>query len=289
MTVGCAAPQVPTIGSLQQYEVDASTTIPEGASTTERFVVFGALLKSSSSNALKLQVELSASTSFAGALTATSGAVAVNTSTTAQIVNIPLGSYYWRARALDTITGATSSWTQFGATDTIDIVSTSTAGYELSDGSVKALYHLADLKDTSGEGHRLTNNNGVSFAAGKFGNAADQGSSNSTKYLSADTTLGINGGAITLAAWINPNSINTGDNVFVYQGNSSNNVVYILYYDQSAGNLLFLGFIAEIQCSRPKLVNGSENRCSFILDKKYDELRWLRLTRVTAYGMNVFR
>src|SRR2546429_7960936 len=38
-----------------------------------------------------------------------------------------------------------------------------------------------------------------------------------------------------------------------------------------------------------KLVNGSENRCSFIFDKKYDELRWFRLTRVTAYGMNVFR
>ena len=32
---------------------------------------------------------------------------------------------------------------------------------------------------------------------------------------------------------------------------------------------------------------GSENRCSFIFDKKYDELRWFRLTRVTAYGMNV--
>src|SRR5215470_6967685 len=48
-------------------------------------------------------------------------------------------------------------------------------------------------------------------------------------------------------------------------------------------------FIGEMQCSRPKLVNGSENRCSFIFDKKYDELRWFRLTRVTTYGMNVFR
>src|SRR5258707_13596659 len=38
-----------------------------------------------------------------------------------------------------------------------------------------------------------------------------------------------------------------------------------------------------------KLVNGSENRCSFIFDEKYDELRWFRLTLVTAYGMNVFR
>jgi len=48
-------------------------------------------------------------------------------------------------------------------------------------------------------------------------------------------------------------------------------------------------FIGEIHRSRPKLVNGSENRCSFIFDEKYDELRWFRLTRVTTYGMNVFR
>src|ERR1700746_1226337 len=48
-------------------------------------------------------------------------------------------------------------------------------------------------------------------------------------------------------------------------------------------------FIGEMRCSRPKLVNGSENRYSFIFDEKYDELRWFRLTRVTAYGMNVFR
>src|SRR5262249_31735665 len=40
---------------------------------------------------------------------------------------------------------------------------------------------------------------------------------------------------------------------------------------------------------RPKLVNESENRCSFNFDKQYDALRWFRLTRVTAYGMNVFR
>ena len=36
------------------------------------------------------------------------------------------------------------------------------------------------------------------------------------------------------------------------------------------------------------IVNGSENRCSFIFDEKYDELRWFRLTHVTAYGVNVF-
>src|SRR5262245_11979701 len=47
--------------------------------------------------------------------------------------------------------------------------------------------------------------------------------------------------------------------------------------------------VSSEKFNAPKLVNGSENRCSFIFDTKYDELRWFRLTRVTAYGMNVFR
>src|SRR5690349_20616869 len=48
-------------------------------------------------------------------------------------------------------------------------------------------------------------------------------------------------------------------------------------------------FVGEIHYLASKLVNVSENSCSFSFDKKYDELRWFRLTRVTAYGMNIFR
>src|SRR3981189_1451819 len=50
-----------------------------------------------------------------------------------------------------------------------------------------------------------------------------------------------------------------------------------------------MGFIGEMQCSRPKLVNGSEDRCAFIFDKKYDELGWFRLTHVTAHGNKISR
>jgi hypothetical protein len=39
--------------------------------------------------------------------------------------------------------------------------------------------------------------------------------------------------------------------------------------------------VSRSMCSRPKLVNGGANRCSFIFDGKYDELRWFRLTCVT--------
>jgi hypothetical protein len=48
------------------------------------------------------------------------------------------------------------------------------------------------------------------------------------------------------------------------------------------------GFMEEIQCSRPKLVKGSEHPCSFVFDKKHDELRWFGLAPITAHGVNVF-
>src|SRR5258708_25226277 len=53
----------PSISSLQQYKSDATTTIGEGSSTTESYVVFTALLNSSSTTStLKLQVEVEPST-----------------------------------------------------------------------------------------------------------------------------------------------------------------------------------------------------------------------------------
>jgi hypothetical protein len=39
----------------------------------------------------------------------------------------------------------------------------------------------------------------------------------------------------------------------------------------------------------PKLGSGSENRCSFVLDEKYDEFCRFGLARITAHGVNVFR
>ena len=44
----------------------------------------------------------------------------------------------------------------------------------ISDGSVKAIYHLGDTTDLSGNGYNLTNNNGSTlFKSGKINNIAD--------------------------------------------------------------------------------------------------------------------
>lgn len=53
--------------------------------------------------------------------------------------------------------------------------------YEISDGSVKALYHLEDIADSSGNGYDLVNASSVSFVGGKFANSAHFNGSN---YLS---------------------------------------------------------------------------------------------------------
>lgn len=74
----------------------------------------------------------------------------------------------------------------------------------------RALYHLEDVSDSSGRGFNLTNNNSVTFSAGKFRNAANLGASNTNKNLvytagnimSASTfTDG------TIMCWYNPNGV----------------------------------------------------------------------------------
>src|SRR3990167_3539263 len=52
-------------------------------------------------------------------------------------------------------------------------------------------------------GFTLTNNNSVAYSAGKIGNAADGGATNTNKTLTITNNLGITGGAITMAGWVN--------------------------------------------------------------------------------------
>src|SRR5437667_77580 len=75
------------------------------------------------------------------------------------------------------------------------------AAYEISDGSVRALYHLEDTTDGSGNGYTLTNNNGATFVPGLLGKAATGGSPNVGSYLSLASDVGIGGGTVSISAW----------------------------------------------------------------------------------------
>jgi len=72
--------------------------------------------------------------------------------------------------------------------------------------NTKAYYKLENVNDSSGNSKTLTNNNSVSFVSGKFANAADFGSANSTKYLDIADNLGLgtyNADTWTVSQWIN--------------------------------------------------------------------------------------
>jgi len=74
----------------------------------------------------------------------------------------------------------------------------SNAAVEISDGSIKALYHLEDTVDSSGNGYNLTNNSSVTFTSAKLTNGASTTGSN---YLSVNSDVGIAGGTISMGGW----------------------------------------------------------------------------------------
>ncbi len=239
LTITDNAVQIPTIASTTQYKSDGTTPINEGSSTTESIVFFKAFLNSSSSNALQLQIQISTTSSFTNVFTATSTSVSPATYATTTSPTLADASYYWRGRALDTVTNATSSWQQFGTDNVLDfVVNTATTTLaEISDGSVKALYHLEDAIDSSGNGYDLTNNGSTGFNTGKLHNAADFGSNNSTKYLQIGDNLSITSGAMSMSAWVKFNTIASGDQEVVSVVDGGTQVAYGIEYTGSINTL----------------------------------------------------
>jgi hypothetical protein len=121
IVTGIAA--IPSFGSpLSQFKSDVTTQINEGGTTTEDTVIFGATLQSSSTNQLRLEVEYTTSTTFAGIANVTSSPVNPGSFATTTASNLQNGSYRWRARTVDTITQATSDWQEFGTAGNTDFV-----------------------------------------------------------------------------------------------------------------------------------------------------------------------
>lgn len=107
-----------SLGSLNQYHSDATTTIAENGTTTESTVVFGAQLYSTATSTEQLQIEEEpVGTSFTGTANVTSAFVSPGQIATATIMGLGNGSYHWQARAVD-VNGVTSTWQLFGPNST---------------------------------------------------------------------------------------------------------------------------------------------------------------------------
>lgn len=110
-----------------------------------------------------------------------------------------------------------------------------------NDANLVAYYKLEDVNDSKASFH-LTNNGTTPFNSGKYGNGANGGTSNTTKYLSISNNLGIDGGNCSISAWININEAigagsggGNGEFTFVKQQSAGTDTAYFLTYEYNSG------------------------------------------------------
>lgn len=116
-----------------------------------------------------------------------------------------------------------------------------------------AYYKLGDVNDSVGS-NTLTNNNIVTFVAGKIGDGANFNGSN--QYLSNTGNLSIDGGSFALSCWVKLNSeITSGIYGLVSNGiSTSTKTGFELFYEYDGGTR-FLRFIR----SRQNVAAGAVN------------------------------
>lgn len=112
-----------------------------------------------------------------------------------------------------------------------EIASTRFAG----DANLEAYYKLEDVNDSKNT-YNLTNNGTVTFSAAKFGNGADLGASNSSKYLSIASNLGITNKTFSMLTWVKLNTeIASGRYGFLYLGQTTTDNSYEIRYEYNSG------------------------------------------------------
>lgn len=113
---------------------------------------------------------------------------------------------------------------------------------EISGGNLRAYYKLSNTTDSGPNGYTLTNNNSVTFAAGKFTNGADFGNSGTTKSLtySGNICSSTTPSELYIGCWFKLNSTaNTSRNHFIISLTTGQRLFY-LYYTISSGTVTLI-------------------------------------------------
>lgn len=110
-------------------------------------------------------------------------------------------------------------------------------GQFLASAKVPALYHLADVNDSSGNGRTLTNNNGITFEGGKFGDCANFGSSSNNKYFSRSDNAGlVLADDYAVLGWFMVSTQpSSGANNFIYRNRLYGGRDHTVFYTNASG------------------------------------------------------
>lgn len=95
-----------------------------------------------------------------------------------------------------------------------------------------------NVNDATANARNLTNNGGVAFNPGNFNNAFDFGSSNTTKYLSTTSKLGIDSGAMSIVLWVKFTSeITSGIWALAEHSSNVTQARHEIYYQYNGGTI----------------------------------------------------
>src|SRR6267142_896903 len=94
-----------------------------------------------------------------------------------------------------------------------------------------------DAADATGNGWTLTNNNSATYGAGLIGNCVIFGTSNTNKYLSNANNLGITGGAMSIAMWVNPQTAPSATTYALATQSdvTTSDTFFSIYYEDAGG------------------------------------------------------
>ena len=107
--------------------------------------------------------------------------------------------------------------------------------------NIIAYYKLDDVNDAH-DSFNLTNNNSATFVAGKIGNGVNLVKA-SSQYLSVANNLGVDGGAITISAWLKVGTQPASGEINIVASQFSNptQTGYDLWYANNSGTLQVKG------------------------------------------------
>lgn len=113
-----------------------------------------------------------------------------------------------------------------------------------TDANLLAYWKLENTSDSIGS-NTLTNNGTTVFNAALFNNGADTATTNTTKFLNTSTDLGIGTGAVTIAGWVNFNSLPNGTTQILFQLTDSLGHYFQVY--RNSGNSFSLDAAGNAQ------------------------------------------
>lgn len=105
-----------------------------------------------------------------------------------------------------------------------------------NDANLVAYYKLENVNDSKNS-FNLTNNNSVTFTAGKFNNAATFGNGSTNQSLTISNNLGYTGGDVTITGWFKcTQEPGVGELQYLYLlGDATNNVTMQVIYKNPSG------------------------------------------------------